>query len=225
MARSKYKDSAGFPVARCTSIIGDNLGWNKNILMAWARKVAMAGQDPNIVKNVAASIGTLTHDMIEAHIYGTQLSQKKLSSYDFDSLALACRGKDQYKLWEKSMGVEYLESEFSIQGIDTNLYYKFGGTADAIATINGKTTLIDFKTSKGVYNDHIIQVAAYKHGIELVSDYKIDEVVLVHINKDCTIGDDEIVTPHPVSSDNIELGWEIFKTLCFLNNAKKELVL
>jgi len=40
--------------------------------------------------------------------------------------------------------------------------YKFGGCPDAIGKIDGKLTLVDWKTSNSVYPDMLIQLAAYK---------------------------------------------------------------
>lgn len=39
----------------------------------------------------------------------------------------------------------------------------YAGTLDAIAEMGGRTVLLDFKTSKGVYSEHALQLAAYRH--------------------------------------------------------------
>lgn len=41
--------------------------------------------------------------------------------------------------------------------------YGYAGTLDAIADLGDVPTLLDFKTSKGVYPEHHLQVAAYAH--------------------------------------------------------------
>lgn len=39
----------------------------------------------------------------------------------------------------------------------------YAGTLDAIAELGGRTVLLDFKTSKGVYHEYALQLAAYRH--------------------------------------------------------------
>ena len=40
--------------------------------------------------------------------------------------------------------------------------YKYGGTPDAIVEFDGVVDLGDWKSSNGVYLDHVIQLAAYR---------------------------------------------------------------
>ena len=39
--------------------------------------------------------------------------------------------------------------------------HRYGGTLDLVATIDGVPSLLDFKTGRGVYPEHRIQLAAY----------------------------------------------------------------
>ena len=49
----------------------------------------------------------------------------------------------------------------AIEVVLFNSEHKYAGTADLIATINGRPALIDYKTSKAVYEDMGLQLAAY----------------------------------------------------------------
>ena len=59
-AHTAYKLKDGTRVKGVTTIL-NNLGWNKNVLVAWARRTALAGDDPDAVLKEAGAIGTLAH--------------------------------------------------------------------------------------------------------------------------------------------------------------------
>ena len=47
-AHTAYKLKDGSRAKGVTPIL-NNLGWNKNILVAWARRTALSGEDPEAV--------------------------------------------------------------------------------------------------------------------------------------------------------------------------------
>ena len=61
--------------------------------------------------------------------------------------------------------------------------HKFAGIIDSIATINKKLTLLDFKTSSGVYPEQHMQAGAYKLMYEEMTGRKIEETIILHLNK------------------------------------------
>ena len=40
--------------------------------------------------------------------------------------------------------------------------HQYGGTPDAIGSLDDKLCLLDWKTSNSVYTDHLVQIAAYR---------------------------------------------------------------
>lgn len=60
-----------------------------------------------------------------------------------------------------------------------NKEHMYGGTADAVAKIGGKTCLVDFKTSSAVYPEHYIQVAAYEACLP-----EVEDCYILHLDKD-----------------------------------------
>lgn len=228
MAYTIYKNKNNERIPSCTTIINKNLGWNKEALVAWTRKLALSGIDPRRVKEEAGEIGTLTHKMIEHHIYGAKLD---VSKYSFDAIAEATNGLRSYKEWEQEFAVEYLESELKI--LSESL--QWGGTADGIITIgremvinntsfpSGSILLLDFKTGKGLYPEHIIQVSAYKNGIEETTSYKLDGIIIVHIHKGDLIEGQKRIETIPIEQSKIELGWKVFKTIRTLHGLSNEL--
>ena len=110
----------------------------------------------------AADIGTCAHAMIEAHINRLD-SQAVLNEMlaDEEGRKKALNAFELYLKWEKQTGIQMISKYQEIQLVCPK--YKFGGTPDAVGNINGEIVLLDWRTSNGVYQDHIIQLAAYRH--------------------------------------------------------------
>ena len=193
-----YKTAKDIRVPGVTTIINDSLGWNKRVLMAWQRRELLAGRDPDKVRDQAADIGTLTHFMIECHIKGKEPDTSQFSKHDIDK---AENGYLGFLEWESKYKPKYVYSEFPF--VEEELRY--GGTVDAIARKNGSLWLIDLKTSKGVYIDHKIQVAAYKFGYEKATGTKTDEVHILQLNKNTGA-----FSHHPIPISELEICWLAF---------------
>lgn len=99
----------------------------------------------------ALDIGSQVHNAIEVYIkHGKDLSGNLKGEVQNGFLA--------FLEWESKNHVEWLESELTL----FSTQYGFAGTCDAIAVLNGHKYLIDFKTSKAVYDEHKKQLAAYR---------------------------------------------------------------
>jgi len=103
----------------------------------------------SMAKN-AADIGTEIHRLIENYIK-TGADPRGEIRPEVENGFLA------FLEWEKIHNVKWLESEFVV--LDHELCV--GGTVDAIAEIDGKKYLVDFKSSKAVYDEYKMQVAFY----------------------------------------------------------------
>jgi hypothetical protein len=152
-AHQRYRLKDGTIVPSTTTIINE-LGWNKNALVAWARRVALAGNDPDKVRDQAADIGTLAHYMIECHLKGEEPDISEYGQADIDK-AENCYLN--YLEWEKEHVDEVWHSELQL----VSEVHKYGGTMDLVGVIDGKPSLLDFKSSKGIYPEFKIQIAAY----------------------------------------------------------------
>ena len=130
-------------VASVTTVIGNNLGWNKAVLLGWSRKMAMQGTDPNAIKNNAAKIGTLTHKMVENYIQGKETN---IFLYSDAEVATAKVGFKAYLEWEEEYNPEYLMTEARLVSNE----YLYGGTIDTVVNIHGKIGLLDLKTSNNI---------------------------------------------------------------------------
>lgn len=208
-AHQKYTLADGTTVPGVTTVIGSNLGWNKNMLIAWARREALAGNDPNKIRDNAADIGTLAHYLIECHLKG---KEPDVSEYSPADLSLAENSFLAYLEWEGQHQVKHVYSELQL----VSEQYHYGGTIDLVAEVDGYLSLVDFKTSKGVYPEHRLQLAAYQH---LYAERFSDGLLPPHILR---IGKDGEFQHYKLQSLNKE--WEIFKSLLTIHRLRKEIV-
>lgn len=104
------------------------------------------------VVNKAADIGTQAHELVELHI-----SEREIDWPQYDQKA-----KDAfqaYLAWESQTKLQIVQQEIQL----VSETYRFGGTPDAIGIIGNELCLVDWKTSNAVYQDHLVQLAAYRH--------------------------------------------------------------
>lgn len=151
----------GVSVPGVTTIIGrfkDSGG-----LLFWAFEQGKAAERGEIQKlydkrDEAAEAGTLAHSMVEAQING--LPFPDLSTYPEKISSQAQQGFENYDQWKKDNRIEIIYQEMEL----TSRVYRFGGCPDAIGRDSqGRLSILDWKTSNGVYQDYLIQIAAYNY--------------------------------------------------------------
>jgi hypothetical protein len=217
--KSPYQFADGTDAPRCTEII-NILGYNKQALIAWARKLGMSGQDPHVARDEAANLGTLVHKYIENHVLSKLLRPQEAvdtSKYSFDAIVLAQKAFTRYKEWEKDNVECYVDSEIKI----VDEIERYGGMADIVFVgKDGSHILGDFKTSSGIFEDHIIQVSAYYHSLQ--DKYQCTQCKIIHISKKI----DDVTEPIniiPVTQEQLIIGWEAFKHAQWLYTHQKQL--
>ena len=72
-----------------TTVIGDNLGWNKNALMNWAKRQSAMGNDVDAMLSDAADTGTLLHLLIEAHQRGFDVDTRDFTANQEEAALVA----------------------------------------------------------------------------------------------------------------------------------------
>lgn len=159
-----YYNAAGDKLPGTTTIIGrfkDSGG-----LVQWAYKsgreherlVHQGKPAPRHLYDVvddAALAGNIAHDMIEAHILGKEFKAPEASD---DILAKARNSFAQFLEWREQSRIEIVATERAY----VSERHQFGGTVDAIGRDGrGRIVLLDWKTSNAVYQDYLIQLAAY----------------------------------------------------------------
>jgi len=144
----------GKKVPSVTTIIGRFK--ESGALIHWAWTEGKEGRDYRQTRDSAASAGTLAHLMVEADIRGTPIPN--IADYDGDTWAKASSAFKAYGAWREQTQLEPDHSETPL----TCACHMVGGTLDTIL-VRGRRALGDWKTSNAVYQDYLIQLAAYGH--------------------------------------------------------------
>lgn len=87
---------------------------------------------------------------------------------------------DAFLNWTKENKVKFLLSEQKVY----SKKYNYAGTLDAEALVNGKLAIIDFKTSKAIYEDYLLQVAAYLQARKEETKQKYKEAYVIRLSKE-----------------------------------------
>ena len=183
MKHFDYYDYKGIGVPRVTNILKQCV--NNEFLIAWAAKLGK--QKYFYEKNKATTIGSRTHELIEEYLttgrfaenifYKIPPSLKKNVSIAFDN----------FKEWMDNLAKHgYFISDIIAMEKQITCPY-FGGTIDCICRINGKVYIVDFKTSKKISPEYLLQVCAYMWVCN--SGYvenipKIDGVGIIRVDKE-----------------------------------------
>jgi ATP-dependent exoDNAse (exonuclease V) beta subunit len=114
----------------------------------------------------AATAGTIAHNLVEQWVH-----QNRAKKFTLPSVSKICSTKRVPKETAKQARTALLsfldwteQTHAKITGTELALVsptHLYGGCIDAVAKINGKLCLFDWKTSGGLYVDYILQLAAY----------------------------------------------------------------
>jgi hypothetical protein len=183
----KYRNAAGKVVSRVSTVLG-NLGWKTGMLLKWQAREFREGRDPEEQRDMAAEAGTLAHQMVENHILrqlDLPIDELDIFEYDPEQIERARNAFEQFLKWETEVGPVWISTEAKLVSED----WQIGGTMDGEAMIDGDHVLVDFKTSKGLYPDHIVQVAGFYKRMfeELNPDKSIDYCIVLRIDREAEV--------------------------------------
>ncbi len=212
MPRIKYKNASGEKLYGVTTILSQAMG-KSDALMGWAFKQGQAYERGEISsmyekRDKAADAGTLGHLFIENHIKG--LPEPSLEGIE-EAVASKAEGCFlAFLKFEEAHKFEMVESEVSLVSEE----YQYGGTID-IGAVLGGLSIIDIKTSKGVYLSMKIQVAAYGNlWRENFPDRPTDGYHILQL------GEDGSFTHHHYPDLSAE--WEMFKSYLAVHKLLKQ---
>ena len=112
----------------------------------------------SIKKQQAADIGTKVHDWAEKFIK----AKSKKEWPEIPKETEVYNGITAFLKWVEEYDVKFISSEKHIY----SRKHKYAGIMDAEAIIQGKLSVVDFKTSKAVYPEYRFQVAGYQAASE-----------------------------------------------------------
>ena len=174
-AHTRYKNAAGKVVPGVTTVLGI---LNKPALLKWAWDLGTKGINLEAARQAAADVGTIAHALCEAHLRGMEMDTGNLAP---DMLSKAETGFLRFlDFWQKEQ-LTVLHTELAM----VSERMQVGGTLDVLAVRpDGKRVLVDLKTSKGIYEEMLIQVATYAAMYEECHGHAVDDVFIVRIGKE-----------------------------------------
>lgn len=163
MARpqSGYRNAAGMVIPGTTDITGRFM--DRSRLLYWAFNRGKTGA-AKLYDDSALNIGTAVHMMAEL-----DLKERPLDDIDYyveqtfptdrENRSKAVSAYAAFRAWRHEFHVRAHVQEVSL----VSEQLQFGGTLDTVAVIRNGLGLVDFKTSASgeVYEDHVLQLAAY----------------------------------------------------------------
>jgi|6_EtaG_2_1085325.scaffolds.fasta_scaffold58604_2 DNA-binding CsgD family transcriptional regulator len=161
------------------------------------------------IRDDAGDVGTVAHNAAERYInewiaIGERPNDIKLfAPRGCDSRAIA--SMRAVEAFFKKNDIVPLASEILVGDIRYS-----AGTLDLLCLMDGKLTLIDFKTSNAIdQTGYSAQVAAYKYFFEGMTGLKVKKTKILHLSKDY-----DKFTVYNVKY--LPKAWKAFKSICYL---------
>ena len=121
----------------------------------------------------ALDIGSEVHEIIEEHIAGNPALIDQLRPEVIKAYEAFCK-------WEEENIDCWLHSEMTVYSHQLCI----AGTLDAVAKLkDGRTVVIDFKSSKGFYEGYGEQTAIYRHCYESMNATDLDGNLVLRLDK------------------------------------------
>lgn len=146
-----YKTKDGVKVPGVTTVI-EQWGINKRALNWYWWDQGRQGAEWNKPLEKEAALGTLIHSWIESELRG--LPMPIIPPEQKERAENAMLG---FYEWKDAMQLEVTGSELPL----VSDKYGFGGTIDYPVKIKGRRAILDLKSSREIYIDHRVQLAAY----------------------------------------------------------------
>lgn len=173
----------------------------KELLVAWAAKMAAEKFDEmvkigepldevrkSVIKDEikwayknktksAQAIGTLAHKFAEDIISWKLLKGKRPDAPTNENVKNAARA---FCKWVDSSHIKFVSAESKVM----SKKHMYAGTCDIDAEIGGERCIVDLKTAKGIYLEHVCQVSAYVEALEEEHGTKYFGAWIVRIDKE-----------------------------------------
>jgi hypothetical protein len=174
----------------------------------WLKDV---GSDADSIRDEAGRRGSVVHELTEKYDSGEECT------------FIGEQGYPRYKMSEWSMFERYVEFSQTykptIEAMELHMIsgeLGFAGTLDRVINLNGKSMLIDIKTSNSIYPSYWLQLSAYNELLKTIN-INVDMVGILWLNaKTRTSGKNGAIQGigwQLVSKtiQELEQDWELFK--------------
>lgn len=166
-----YNDKIRVP--RVTAILSSMS--NKDGIIQWANSLGFKHKKYKSELDRAGNIGTECHESIDKYL------DDKENAPDMFFYKEANFAFNSFLKWfndiQKDNSVEIILKEKTLIG------KYFGGTLDGLYKINGKTYLVDYKTSNHVTVNYTLQLAAYRYLLWELLGISIDGCIILQVSK------------------------------------------
>lgn len=168
---SEYFNEKGVQVPSATTVLKLI---NKPSLQKWANIMGFKRQNTDIILERSADIGTVVHALIEKFMMKREYEYKETKYHDKELIASYL---DNFLSWYKKNEVTPIDMEIHMT------HELYGGTVDFYGDVNGKKTILDFKTSKAFYETMYLQLGAYVQMLEAKGN-EVEQVAILRVNQD-----------------------------------------
>ena len=181
----------GVFVPRVTHIISHNE--DKESLINWAARIGY--NKLMYYREKSLNIGSIVHELIDEYLIEKYINNNPVDNFTVDYNLYSKDYRDNifncienFKLWDKNLE-KYNSRIEEVVGVEIPVTCPwYGGTIDAIVKINGAYYIIDFKTSKNISFNYLVQVSAYMWIIN--NGYSpnlpmIDGIGIIRVDKSC----------------------------------------
>jgi hypothetical protein len=128
-------------------------------------------------KETAADLGSMIHDWLD------QFLKAGIAKKPLPKMPINPEMRNAIKSfldWTKKNKVKFIQTERKVY----SLKYKYAGTCDGIAMVNGKPTIIDFKTGNAVYPEMFLQTVAYQAALQEETGKKFTHNLVLRLSKE-----------------------------------------
>lgn len=168
-----FKNSRGIRLPSVTSITGV---LNKPGLVYWAHGLGVEGIAIRDYVDTLAGAGTCAHMRVE---YFYRNEKVDLSHFSLDEIDLSEISFNKFLIWQKEHNFFPIEIEAPL----VSEKHQYGGIIDLYGLLHGKKTLIDIKTSKALYDDHLTQVSGGYGILCKENDFEIDDIRILRLGR------------------------------------------
>lgn len=169
--------ASAWAAKECIAFLDAKIGARKSVSTKVLRKWLPEAKGAYKRKSTqAADFGTQAHDALEKWVNLAIAGQQQL--IELPEAEEAKQAVYAFFEWEQQHKPEWLASELVVG----SLVHEFGGKLDALAVLDGKLTLVDFKTSNSYSKSFAVQTAGYALALKEMG-LEIEERLILRIDK------------------------------------------
>ena len=136
------------------------------------------GEDADSIRDEAGRRGSVVHNLTERYDNGEEvalINDYGIIDYKLNEWAMF----ERYVDFRTRFPAEIFHTEFNL----INEKLGFAGTLDRVMNVDGKTLLVDIKTSNAIYPSYWLQLAAYEQLLIKYHGYNtLDGVAILWLN-------------------------------------------